>query len=145
MDLEVNISHNFGDKKYTKKTLEKYFVFSVVIDYLVTLQQQKVNDCSLDSLVDIVMKCSHNKYHKKDWIYRWLVELKWMGVIMPVSEDRCALTDYGCDCYKSQIFHSIYSNLLDAKHSRQLSRVAIGISLVSLLCVLASYFLDKTT
>lgn len=134
MDLEVNISHNMSEVKYSRKSLEKYFVFSSVIDYLVYLQSVgKLKDCSLNSMVDSIIKCSRNRYRNKDWIHRWILELVWMGVIKPIGDDRCALTDFGQDCYKKQVFHTIYSNLLNAKQSKAMSIVAVTISLISLI------------
>lgn len=137
----INISHNFTDREYSKKNLEKYFVFSHVIEYLALLEGATIlSDCSIESLQKIVAKCSRGKYKDPEWIGRWIAELKFMGIVKCRDGDgvRFQLTDAGKDMYRQQTFQSIYSDLLDAKESRNLTIMAIVVSVIALVISVCS-------
>ncbi len=132
----INISHNLSDKEFSRRNLEKYFVFSQVIELLVFLEQTRgLTDCPHGMMVDTIKSCSKGKIKDEEWINRWIAELKFMGAIETTASDsiRFRITQTGYDLYRQQTFQSIYSNLKNAKDSRLLSIVAICISIVAII------------
>ena len=131
----INISHKFSEGEYSRRTLEKYYVFSIVIERLIFQEELSgVADCSYDSIVECVNTCSKGKYNDDEWIGRWIAELKFMGFISSVEGEslRLQLTEKGKESYSQQTFQSIYAELMNARESRRLAIVAICISLVAL-------------
>ena len=52
----INISHNFNEKQYLKKSLEKFFVLSYAIEYLVFQKQLTgLADCSMKTLEESII------------------------------------------------------------------------------------------
>ena len=132
----INISHNYNERKYFKKSLEKYFVFSNTIEYLIFQERiSNLADCSLESLQEMIKKCSNGKIKDEEWIKRWIAELSFMGLIECVESEpvQFRLTEAGKESYRQQTFQSIYSTLLNAKDSRCLSIIAIIIAVLAVI------------
>ena len=134
--IAINITHNFNEREYSRKNLEKYFVFVNTIEYLIFQENIcGIGDASLDSILDSIIKCSRGRVKNKEWIRRWITELKYMGLIQCVEgkEIRIKLTEPGKRSYREQLFQSIYANLLNAKDSRRLSIIAILIAVADVV------------
>lgn len=134
--IVINISHCSNERTYSKKNLEKYFVFSYTIEYLIFQQKLTgLSDCSLTALEKGIIKGSRGKIRDTEWIGRWISELFFMELIQPVDDKniRFKLTKYGEELYRQQTFQFIYANLLQAKENRNLSIIAIGIAFSALI------------
>ena len=132
----INISHNLSDREFSQKDLEKYYVFSQVIELLVFLEKtQGLTDCSLNMIVDTIKKCSRGRIKDEEWINRWVAELTFMDAIERTASKsiRFRITTTGYDLYRQQTFQTLYSNLKNAKGSRVLSIIAISISIVAII------------
>ena len=116
--------------------MEKYFVFSQVIELLVFLEKTRgLTDCSLKMIVDTIKKCSRGRIKDEEWINRWVAELTFMDAIETTASNsiRFRITKTGYDLYRQQTFQTVYSNLKNAKGSRVLSIIAISISIVAII------------
>ena len=75
-------------------------------------------------------------------INQWISELSWLSIITRVSKRTnnsvIKLTGEGLNAYKSQLFHNIAANLLEARESRRMSNLAIVIAIIS--CSLTALF-----
>ena len=126
----------------------KYIIFATVIDMLAhmlvkegvglqkshTMTTYEIRDClHKDKRLSKIIKP-----YSVEQINQWISELSWMGLITRVSERTensvISLTEKGLIAYQEQSLHQVAANLLEARESRHLSTVAIGISIVS-ICI----------
>lgn len=128
----------------------KYYVMSIVLDVLVKrmiYSNLKEAEISFEELMEEIWK--HSTFDM-EWnlsakrVELVVAEMSWMNLIVNTGE-RCKnpnikLLEEGYKAYQDQRFHSIAASLMEAKESRNLSIVALGISLLTLLLTLISIF-----
>ncbi len=126
----------------------KFLILSRVIEILAhhsvkRIAVENTNDCTMtfNEIKEILLadKNINNvvKPFNDPQINEWISELSWMGYITRVSERTnnsvFKLTEEGYAAYKSQNLQSIAANLMAARESRHLSKVAIAIAIISIL------------
>lgn len=130
----------------------KYVIFATVIDMLahktvgMIMGEEKAYTMTFNEIREGLFKnelVSNLLEPYEDYqINQWISELSWLSIITRVSERKnnsvIQLTGEGLNAYKSQVFHSIAANLLEARESRRMSKVAIIIAIIS--CGLTTLF-----
>lgn len=126
----------------------KFLILSRVIEILAhhsvkRIAVENTNDCTMtfNEIKEILLADKNIKNVVKPFndpqINEWISELSWMGYITRVSERTnnsvFKLTEEGYAAYKSQNLQSIAANLMAARESRHLSKVAIAIAIISIL------------
>lgn len=126
----------------------KFLILSRVIEILAHHSVKRIaientNDCTMtfNEIKEILLADKNIKNIVKPFndpqINEWISELSWMGYITRVSERTnnsvFKLTEEGYAAYKSQNLQSIAANLMAARESRHLSKVAIAIAIISIL------------
>lgn len=126
----------------------KFLILSRVIEILAhhsvkRIAVENTNDCTMtfNEIKEILLADKNIKNVVKPFndpqINEWISELSWMGYITRVSERTnnsvIKLTEEGYAAYKSQNLQSIAANLMAARESRHLSKVAIAIAIISIL------------
>lgn len=123
----------------------KYYVMSLVLDILV--RRMVINRITNANEVEIPFKELMQEIWKDStYDMEWkisvarveliVVEMSWMNLIENTGDTsknpNIKLTDQGFAAYKDQRFHLIAANLMEAKESRNLSIIALIISIFTL-------------
>ena len=120
-------------KASRKWNLEKYHMYSMILELLVYYKGSEINDCA--SLDDIKNMFKHQGIPKQDKkfdakINAALAQLVWVGYIT-CDGNYVSLTNDGIQAYKEQRFHTIAANLYNAENTKRLSIIAIIIAVLS--------------
>lgn len=138
MEDYININHPKFPLSMTRRNYRKYHTFCTVLDYLSTCDGIcGLKTVSMKSLIDVSLRCCYIFKCRKnrEEVNTWIAEMKWMGLIeayVPEGPIELSLTEKGKEAYSSQTFHSVFSNLIEAKMSRRIAIVAVTIAIVSL-------------
>ncbi len=128
--------------------LVKYHLISTILDILIQLRYKEHLDVVPYSLISSKL---HNDYAIPEFMSKVhhdecidiVGQMEWMGLIEFDfdNNESLILTDEGLQMYETQHFHSIYSSLLEAHASRNLSKNAVVIATISAVIALISLWL----
>jgi len=137
----VNIQLETSRKKMLRNNTSKFLFFAWTLDRLVQYQNyygaERINIGYIDKSI---YKTNLIKESEKpeDSVNCWLQEMILIGLIkIEVDRERnlelVYITPKGVEAYKSQTYHVISANLLEADETRKLSRIAVGIAILSII------------
>lgn len=119
----------------------KFLFFAWTLDRLVQYQThygaERINMGYIDKCF---YKSNLIKESEKpeDSVNLWLQEMILIGLIkIEVDQERnlelVYITPKGVEAYKTQTYHVISANLLEAEETRKLSRIALGVAILSII------------
>ncbi len=137
----VNIELKTSRKTLLRQNATKYLFFAWTLDRLVQYQVHKkaerINIGYIDkSIYDtgLLKKC---KKSKED-VNLWLQDMILMGLIrvepnIEIDQELVYITEKGIEAYKNQTYHVIAAHLMEANASRNLSRWAVVLAVMSIV------------
>lgn len=127
---------NSNENRIVTENQVKYYIFTVVLDFLLANQWF----CGLDA----VSVSSVKKWLLKrgTWAFMygvsaaqadmWLHELVWLKMIyLDEEKQKLSLTEKGFEACQDQRFHIVYASLLEAKRSRQIAILAFVVAIIT--------------
>lgn len=126
-----------------KWNLEKYHMYSMVLEYIVDCRQITNTNVLRTNIVGMFKKqgipANDEKLDAK--VNAVLLQMAWMGLISFKGDYICIEAD-GVQAYKEQRYHEIAANLYNAEQTKKLSITAIwvasilsGISILSTIVI----------
>lgn len=133
---------------YRHYNLVKFYFISTVLDILVKYKYTEHLDAVPYSSISGMI---HNQYAIPEFMSKLtydecigiIIEMEWMGLIEFDfdNQESLILTNKGLHMYEIQHFHTIYSSLLEAHASRNLSKNALIFACLSAFIALSSLLL----
>lgn len=140
MSIEKYSPEALGPRKLRRWNLEKYHMFSMILEFLIDSRQIVYLPVSIYSISGMLQKQGIPEHDKKfaAKVNNVLLHMSWMGLIS-MDEDKVTIEDEGIKAYKDQRYHEIAANLYNAEQTRRLSVAAIWIaSILSGLSIIST-------
>ena len=144
MSVEKYLPEALSPQKLRQWNLEKYHMFSMILEFLVDNKQiNNLPDVFVSSISGMLQKQGIPKYDEKfaAKVNNALLHMAWIGLIS-IDEDKITIEDEGIKAYKDQRYHEIAANLYNAEQTRKLSVIAIwvasilsGLSIISTIVI----------
>lgn len=142
--MEDFSKYYFNEIKFVTKSQAKYYIFTTVLDSLLVSQS-----CGLEAVPISIVKKMLYKNGTMGYLWGvsafqtdlWINELVWLKMISFDKENQeLSLTEKGCEACQDQRFHIIYASLLEAKHSRQIAKLAFIVAFITAIITIVGLF-----
>ena len=140
MSIDKYLPEALSPEKLRQWNLEKYHMFSMILEFLVDNKQINNLPVFLSNISEMLQRQGIPKYDEKfaAKVNNALLHMAWIGLIA-IDEDRVSIEDEGIKAYKDQRYHEIAANLYNAEQTRKLSVTAIWIaSILSGLSIIST-------
>lgn len=147
----VNLELKTSRRKVLRQNASKFLFIAWTLDrlvqYLMYNKAERINIGYIDKSIYKSRLLKHCKESEENVNY-WIQEMIFIGLIRletdpVINQELVYLTPKGADAYKSQTYHIIAANLLEASESRRMARWAVIIALVSVAISILLAFLIR--